>query len=31
MFDTNPVPLATLLDDAGGRNIQLPDFQRGWV
>lgn len=31
MFDTNPVPLAKLLDDAGSGKIQLPDFQRGWV
>lgn len=31
MFQTNPVSLKTLLDDAGGGNIQLPDFQRGWV
>ena len=29
MFDTNPVSLAKLLDDAGSGNSQLPDFQRG--
>ena len=31
MFQTNPVSLATLLNDAGNGQIQLPDFQRGWV
>jgi len=31
MFKTNPVSLKSLLDDAAGGKIQLPDFQRGWV
>ena len=31
MFQTNPVSLKSLLDDAGNGSIQLPDFQRGWV
>lgn len=31
MFQTHPVSLKTLLDNAGSGSIQLPDFQRGWV
>lgn len=31
MFKTNPFSLKSLLDDAGSGEIQLPDFQRGWV
>lgn len=31
MFQTNPVSLNALLNDAGSGRIQLPDFQRGWV
>lgn len=31
MFKTNPVLLKKLLDDVEECNIQLPDFQRGWV
>ena len=31
MFKTNPVSLKELLDDASSGQIQLPDFQRGWV
>lgn len=31
MFNTNPILLTTLLEDAGSGKIQLPDFQRGWV
>ena len=31
MFETNPVRLETLLDNANNGKIQLPDFQRGWI
>ena len=31
MFETNPIDLKDLLDDAEEGKIQLPDFQRGWV
>ena len=31
MFDTNPIELSQLLDDVSAGNIQLPDFQRGWI
>ena len=31
MFDTNPVLLKSLLGDVESGEIQLPDFQRGWV
>ena len=31
MFETNPVLLKKLLDDVEDCNIQLPDFQRGWI
>ena len=31
MFKTNPILLNKLLDDVESCNIQLPDFQRGWV
>ena len=31
MFETHPVDLPKLLDDASAGKIQLPDFQRGWV
>ncbi len=31
MFKTHPVPLKSLLEDAGSGKIRLPDFQRGWV
>ena len=31
IFETNPVFLSTLLADLRSGNIQLPDFQRGWV
>ncbi len=31
MFETIPVSLKSLLDDAANGKIQLPDFQRGWV
>lgn len=31
MFKTNPVSLAELLENIDKGQIQLPDFQRGWV
>ena len=31
MFQTNPVLLNNLLNQVGNGDIQLPDFQRGWV
>ncbi len=31
MFQTHPVSLNQLLNNADNGNIQLPDFQRGWV
>ena len=31
MFETNPVLLTKLLDKVEEGEIQLPDFQRGWV
>lgn len=31
MFQTNPVLLKTLLQQVHAGDIQLPDFQRGWV
>ena len=31
MFQTFPISLRQLLDDAYSGKIQLPDFQRGWV
>ncbi len=31
MFTTNPISLKDLLDDMESGEIQLPDFQRGWV
>ena len=31
MFQTHPVTLKSLLNDAHSGKIQLPDFQRGWV
>lgn len=31
LFTTNPEKLSDLLSDVQKRNIQLPDFQRGWV
>ena len=31
MFNAQPVPLKGILDDVSTGNIQLPDFQRGWV
>lgn len=31
MFQTFPISLRQLLDDAHSGKIQLPDFQRGWV
>ena len=31
MFTTNPISLKVLLDDMESGEIQLPDFQRGWV
>ncbi len=31
MFDTNPVSLKQLLDNVASCQVQLPDFQRGWV
>ena len=31
MFKTNPVQLKKLLDDVEDCDIQLPDFQRGWI
>lgn len=31
MFDTNPKLLSKLLDDVESAEMQLPDFQRGWV
>lgn len=31
MFDTNPKLLSKLLDDVETCEMQLPDFQRGWV
>ncbi len=30
-FDTNPVPLQTLLRNCEDSKLQLPDFQRSWV
>ena len=30
-FTSNKVPLAQLLDAAANGDLQLPDFQRGWV
>jgi hypothetical protein len=30
-FDSTKEALSTLLADAGGGKLQLPDFQRGWV
>jgi len=30
-FTTNPVALKTLLGDVAAGEVQLPDFQRGWV
>lgn len=30
-FDTNPVPLQTLLKTCEDGKLQLPDFQRSWV
>lgn len=31
MFETNPILLTKLLDSVEDGEIQLPDFQRGWV
>ncbi len=31
MFDTNPKLLSKLLDNVESAEMQLPDFQRGWV
>ena len=31
MFNAQPVSLKAILDDVSIGNIQLPDFQRGWV
>lgn len=31
MFETNPIPLKKLLARAQNGQLQLPDFQRGWV
>ena len=31
MFQTNPVLLNNLLNQVENGDIQLPDFQRGWV
>ena len=31
MFNAQPVSLKVILDDVSTGNIQLPDFQRGWV
>jgi len=31
LFTTNPEKLSDLLSDVDKGNIQLPDFQRGWV
>ena len=31
MFETNPILLNTLLQQVHDGDIQLPDFQRGWV
>lgn len=31
MFKTFPISLKSLLEDASAGQIQLPDFQRGWV
>ena len=31
MFTTLPMSLKKLLEDAGSGQLQLPDFQRGWV
>lgn len=30
-FETNPVPLQSLLNNCQGGKLQLPDFQRSWV
>ena len=30
-FNSDELPLAQLLDEAGRGELQLPDFQRGWV
>ena len=30
-FSSDEIPLAQLLDDAARGDLQLPDFQRGWV
>ena len=30
-FDTNPVPLQSLLKSCEDGKLQLPDFQRSWV
>lgn len=30
-FDTNPHFLHLILNDVQEGNIQLPDFQRGWI
>ena len=30
-FETNPLPLKSLLKDCEGGKLQLPDFQRSWV
>ena len=31
MFQVNPVSLSSLLQQVEDGQIQLPDFQRGWV
>ena len=31
MFQSGPVLLGNLLNQVESGNIQLPDFQRGWV
>ena len=31
MFTTNPIGLTTLMEEVKKADIQLPDFQRGWV
>ena len=31
MFQSGPVLLGNLLNQVENGNIQLPDFQRGWV
>ena len=31
LFNTNPISLSQLLDEAHTWKMQLPDFQRGWI